>query len=631
MNRLFIASEILKVAKELLASLKIEQHNRGYHDQQSDNSLIAKLDGKVVGYLDYDEYHDEVHIQMIEVDEEYRRKGIGMALLRELDKLYPETEILYGMETPEGAALIKEYQRRYPKKLDFERGVANRDFVMSFAPETGKNTKEVSWHELDYAFSEAGLDLNSYDFNWQSDKEKFLQDVKRVSEKGWAEAAKRLRSDLGIKTNAEVKVAGRKDNRQWDTERFPQRFMPAENTWEMPKLTEEPLSEITHCQHSITAAPEPTNDRQWIQEILKLEPSGALACSSCKSRKAFEFPTKEALEQYLREHPLADRKRHWIKKPTAPTPAQPADVGKKFGIHKVFDNQHPLDEKSEDRFRALLDSTDSNSPWQAKNREAIKQSLFKKLGQQPKFEDIENESFRRTIAAQVIAAGLDSAAKHTKDPTFKLDMVTDPKGIPRGIVTSYENYDHELEIGTLATSGQVKGMGTYLIAKTIREQVKKGQRVTLSAIKTARPFYEKIGMKPVDPIGPNFFFEHDDAVKFADRVYGELGAPKVASLVAVSELPNDVMEKVHGEEYPQEYMSPSPSEVGSVRPGDDKLLTGRIAERIARDLLAAYEKKHYRYDPGHRRKPGPGWTPTEAGWSKPRPTQLQKQPVPPIM
>jgi hypothetical protein len=66
-------------------------------------------------------------------------------------------------------------------------------------------------------------------------------------------------------------------------------------------------------------------------------------------------------------------------------------------------------------------------------------------------------------------------------------------------------------------------------------------------------------------------------------------------------------------------MSPSPAEVGSVRPGDDKLLTGKVA---------AKEKKHYRFDPGHRRKPGPGWSETESGWTKPRPTQLQQSVTP---
>jgi len=374
-----------------------------------------------------------------------------------------------------------------------------------------------------------------------------------------------------------------------------------------------------------------TDARQWIREVLKLEPSGALACSGVKSRKAFEFPTDKALKDYLHEHPEADRKHHWVKKskpsapaqkaPAAPSPATGSKaVEKKFGVHKVFDAQHPVSEHVQ-RFRAIIGNPDPSNPWQVKDKDAIRNYLSKKLGQKPKYDDLKREVQQRTKAAEVISYGFWSATKHTDDPTFKMDMVTNRKGVPQGMVTSYENSDHELEIGALASSGQVRGMGTYLIARTIKQQLKEGEKLTLSALDTAKPFYRKIGMKPVDPIGPMFYFEHDDAVKFADRVFAELGAGKVASLmVAVSLLPNDVTENG----YPQEYMSPSPAEVGSVRPGDDKLLTGRIAERIAADVMALHEKKHYRYDPGHRRKPGPGWTPSEAGWTKPRPTQLQQ-------
>jgi hypothetical protein len=40
---------------------------------------------------------------------------------------------------------------------------------------------------------------------------------------------------------------------------------------------------------------------------------------------------------------------------------------------------------------------------------------------------------------------------------------------------------------------------------------------------------------------------------------------------AVSVLPNDVLQNG----YPQELMSPSPNSLGSIRPGDDPILTGR--------------------------------------------------------
>lgn len=434
---------------------------------------------------------------------------------------------------------------------------------------------------------------------------------------------------------------------------------------------------------SDTERPSPDN-RQWIREVLKLEPAGALACSGIKSRKAFEFPTDKALKDYLRQHPDADRKHHWVKQQKSHTPAPapttqhtPA-VEKKFGAHKVFDAQHPLG-KEENHFRAIIGNPDPHNPWQTKDKDAIRSYLSKKLGQKPKYDDLRREIQQRQKAAEVISYGFWSATKHVKDPTFKLDMVTNRRGVPQGMVTSYETPENELEIGALASSGQVRGMGTYLIAKTIKEHLKEGERLTLSALDTAKPFYRKIGMKAVDPIGPMFYFEHDDAMKFADKVYGELGTRKTASvadlkdlaivqlqdgnwnydeymhgmangmilslhtvndlpgspnfltrpekyladevvkvakdLLAVSELPNDVMENG----YPQEYMSPSPAEVGSVRPGDDKLLTGKVA---------AKEKKHYRFDPGHRRKPGPGWSETESGWTKPRPTQLQQSPTP---
>ena len=85
------------------------------------------------------------------------------------------------------------------------------------------------------------------------------------------------------------------------------------------------------------------------------------------------------------------------------------------------------------------------------------------------------------------------------------------------------NEDNNLEIGALASSGQVRGMGTYLLAKTIREKLKKGQKLWLSAVDTAKPFYKKIGMKPVDPLGPFFYFDYDDAKQFSDRVFEEFG------------------------------------------------------------------------------------------------------------
>ena len=316
--------------------------------------------------------------------------------------------------------------------------------------------------------------------------------------------------------------------------------------------------------------------KSWLQGIFDAEPSGALAYGrkkpkkEPKNRKSFEFPSEEALREYLHIHPRADKSIHWVRTPTFShpstqkpstgihTPSEPPhsaltqpskpssdtpeakkiqdpstqkpvprlDPGKQgtqlFGTHHIYDAKHQLGDK-EDHYRAMMDDRSPSNPWQVKDRTAIKEYLTQKLGRKPKYEDTEKEIFQRRKAGEIISYAFWSTTKHTDDPTFSLDMLTDKKGVPQGLVTNYVNEDNNLEIGALASSGQVRGMGTYLLAKTIREKLKKGQKLWLSAVDTAKPFYKKIGMKPVDPLGPFFYFDYDDAKQFSDRVFEELG------------------------------------------------------------------------------------------------------------
>ena len=63
-------------------------------------------DGKTVATLEYGEYDGKPNVKMIKVDPEYRRKGIATKLLQELQKKYPDTEIDFGMSTPDGTKLL---------------------------------------------------------------------------------------------------------------------------------------------------------------------------------------------------------------------------------------------------------------------------------------------------------------------------------------------------------------------------------------------------------------------------------------------------------------------------------------------------------------------------------------------
>ena len=201
-----ISHELLKIARGLtaLSGLRLEHSNRGYHHSQSDDSIIAYIGDEMAGYIDYSEYQGAVHIQMVSVKKEFRRQGVAVAMLRELDRLYPDIEIDTGMTTPDGTKLLEEYQRRYPKKLDFDGGVSNRDFVLSLVPDFGKHGDRISWHDIDYAMALADIDLNSYDMSYGPNIEKFRKDIAKVSDAQWAKAAKQLRSDLSIRKNSDL-------------------------------------------------------------------------------------------------------------------------------------------------------------------------------------------------------------------------------------------------------------------------------------------------------------------------------------------------------------------------------------------------------------------------------------------
>lgn len=78
---------------------------RGAHHDQLDCSLILRLDGRGVGYIDFCEFEGRPHIQMINVAEDMRRQKIATRLLAELQSRYPTMEIDWGMTSGSGSAL----------------------------------------------------------------------------------------------------------------------------------------------------------------------------------------------------------------------------------------------------------------------------------------------------------------------------------------------------------------------------------------------------------------------------------------------------------------------------------------------------------------------------------------------
>lgn len=85
--------------------LTFDNQMNGYHHGQKDFTLVALANGIEVGYINYSEYTGEPSIQYIDVATDFTRRGIGTALVKKLQMLYPDREIDWGSMTDDGSAL----------------------------------------------------------------------------------------------------------------------------------------------------------------------------------------------------------------------------------------------------------------------------------------------------------------------------------------------------------------------------------------------------------------------------------------------------------------------------------------------------------------------------------------------
>lgn len=115
----------MRASEFLTENIKIKQEVKASHHQQHDMRLTAYTDQGVAGYLDYSEWRGEIKIHMIQVHQ--KRQGVGTALVKHLQSLYPVTEIDWGTTSELGTQLYNslEFEHvpnnaviRMTKKLD---------------------------------------------------------------------------------------------------------------------------------------------------------------------------------------------------------------------------------------------------------------------------------------------------------------------------------------------------------------------------------------------------------------------------------------------------------------------------------------------------------------------------------
>lgn len=123
-------NNLKSIIREILLeiSLDFENNHNDHSYGQDDYELVAYSDGVVVGYITYSVTDKTPSVKMLEVGNDWKRKGIGTQLLKKLQSYYPNTEIDLGMLTDDGAALIKKMPRKfYPnKKYDSKMKILNK-------------------------------------------------------------------------------------------------------------------------------------------------------------------------------------------------------------------------------------------------------------------------------------------------------------------------------------------------------------------------------------------------------------------------------------------------------------------------------------------------------------------------
>lgn len=129
-------------------NITIENEVNDFHSGETFSTMSAKVDGKVVGTLEYSEYEGKPSVKMVEVSPEYRRKGIGTKLLQELQKAYPNTEIDFGMLTDDGAKLIEKSTFEVEDR-EIANKIARRDRLQEKIDEYDKTIEESMENDTD--------------------------------------------------------------------------------------------------------------------------------------------------------------------------------------------------------------------------------------------------------------------------------------------------------------------------------------------------------------------------------------------------------------------------------------------------------------------------------------------------
>ena len=128
--------ENIKVPKDVVIP-KVEYTN--FSSGQSDGYIPAyNKNGKKIGFVDFTDYDGKVEVRMIKVDEKYRGQGIAKALLSKLEKEFPDSKLVWSVDTKDGESLKLSYDKTKQQLTD----IWNQSQSPSI-PEVKTDTKKI--------------------------------------------------------------------------------------------------------------------------------------------------------------------------------------------------------------------------------------------------------------------------------------------------------------------------------------------------------------------------------------------------------------------------------------------------------------------------------------------------------
>lgn len=91
---------------------KVWSDFRDYAGGDHYGSIYADRDGQRIGHLDFVGNRASAKINMVETAEQFRRQGVGTALVNKLREEFPNAKIDWGGTTPDGTKFKRAYSRK---------------------------------------------------------------------------------------------------------------------------------------------------------------------------------------------------------------------------------------------------------------------------------------------------------------------------------------------------------------------------------------------------------------------------------------------------------------------------------------------------------------------------------------